>query len=45
VFTDPAGRCALVVAATVARFTPAAKPTGFDGGGGRSGGGGASGEF
>jgi hypothetical protein len=48
VFTDPEGRSALEVAASVASFTPAAKPVpqpGFEGGGGRSGGGGASGEF
>jgi MFS family permease len=48
VFTDPEGRSALEVAASVATFTPAARPVpqpGFEGGGGRSGGGGASGEF
>jgi MFS family permease len=48
VFTDPEGRSALEVAASVATFTPAARPTpppGFEGGGGRSGGGGASGEY
>ena len=47
-FTDPEGRSALEVAASVASFTPAARPLeqpGFQGGGGRSGGGGASGEF
>jgi MFS family permease len=47
-FTDPEGRSALEVAASVATFTPAAKPVaqpGFEGGGGRSGGGGASGQF
>jgi hypothetical protein len=47
-FTDPEGRSALEVAASVASFTPAARPLpqpGFEGGGGRSGGGGASGEF
>jgi MFS family permease len=48
VFTDPEGGSALEVAASVASFTPAAKPVsqpGFEAGGGRSGGGGASGEF
>jgi MFS family permease len=47
-FTDPEGRSVLEVAASVATFTPAARPLpkpGFEGGGGRSGGGGASGEF
>lgn len=50
-FTDPEGRSALEVAASVASFTPAARPLpqppqpGFEAGGGRSGGGGASGEF
>jgi MFS family permease len=47
-FADPEGRSALEVAASVATFTPAAKPVpppGFGGGGGRSGGGGASGQF
>jgi MFS family permease len=47
-FTDPEGRSALEVAASVASFTPAARPVpqpGFEGGGGRSGGGGASGQF
>ena len=47
-FTDPEGRSALEVAASIATFTPAAKPVaqpGFEGGGGRSGGGGASGQF
>ncbi len=47
-FTDPEGKSALEVAASVASFTPAARPLpqpGFEAGGGRSGGGGASGEF
>jgi uncharacterized membrane protein YgcG len=47
-FTDPEGRSALEIAASVATFTPTARPLpqpGFEGGGGRSGGGGASGEF
>jgi hypothetical protein len=48
VFTDPRGRSALELAASVARFAPAPRPVqqpGFQGGGGRSGGGGATGEF
>lgn len=48
VFTDPEGRSALEVAASVASFTPSPRPVeqpGFQGGGGRSGGGGASGTF
>jgi len=47
-FTDPEGRSPLEVAASVATFTPAARPVpqpGFEAGGGRSGGGGASGNF
>jgi hypothetical protein len=48
VFTDPEGRSALEVAASVASFTPSPRPVeppGFQGGGGRSGGAGASGTF
>lgn len=48
VFTDPEGRSALEVAASVASFSPAPRPLeqpGFQGGGGRSGGAGASGSF
>jgi MFS family permease len=47
-FTDPEGRGALEVAASVASFTPTARTLpqpGFEAGGGRSGGGGASGSF
>jgi len=48
VFTDPEGRSALEVAASVVSLAPSPRPIeqpGFEGGGGRSGGGGATGNF